>query len=466
MSVPEWVFDAVFYQIFPDRFANGDLRNDPPNIQAWNSQPELHSFYGGDLRGIAEKLDHLADLGVNALYLNPIFLAPSPHRYNTTDYFTIDDKLGTMADFRALLEAAHARGIRVILDGVFNHTGRGFFAFADILENQEHSPYQDWYHIHHFPVDAYTPDELKDYVGWWGIKSLPKLNTDSPVVREYLLRVARYWMEQGADGWRLDVPNEIDDDAFWAEFRQVVRETNAQAYLLGEIWEASPRWVSEGHFDGLMNYPLREGVIALLNGEIQVSQFRTRMEDLLAQYSLEQALAMYNPLGTHDTARIYTVLDGQIALLQLAYLIQFAFPGAPAIYYGDEIGLAGGKDPDCRRTFPWDPQRWKTDILEWVQQLTAARKAIPALRRGEFASLFVDDAAGVYAFSRQTPDDLAVAVIHARAEVQEILLPLKGTWTPGQKVRDWMSGAEVQVEADGLRLSLQPYQGMLLHAVD
>ena len=466
MSIPDWVYDAIFYQIFPDRFRNGDPSNDPPVALPWNACATPKGFHGGDLAGVTQGLDYLLDLGINAIYLNPIFLAASNHRYDTMDYYRIDPKLGTLDDFLTLIREAHRRNMRVILDGVFNHTGRGFFAFADILENQEHSPYQDWYHIHHFPVDAYTSGELKDYVGWWGIKSLPKLNTDTPAVRKYLLRVARHWMEQGADGWRLDVPNEIDDDAFWAEFRQVVRETNAQAYLLGEIWEASPRWVSEGHFDGLMNYPLREGVIALLKGEIQVSQFRTHMEVLLAHYSLEQALAMYNPLGTHDTARIYTVLDGQIALLRLAYLIQFAFPGVPAVYYGDEVGLAGGKDPDCRRTFPWDPQRWKMEIFEWVQQLTAARKAMRALRRGEFASLFVDDAGGVYAFSRQSTDDLAVAVIHARGEVQEILLPLKGAWKSGQKVRDWMSGAEMQVEADGLRLSLQPYQGMLLHAAD
>ena len=185
--------------------------------------PRIHGFHGGDLRGILQHMDYLLDLGINAIYLNPIFLSPSTHRYNTVDYYQIDPKLGTLADFKQLLDAAHGNGMRVILDGVFNHTGRGFFAFSDILENQEHSAYKDWYTINHFPVDAYSPGDATDYLGWWKFKSLPKLNTHNPHVRKYIMDVARYWIEQGADGWRLDVPNEINDDGFWAEFRQVVK---------------------------------------------------------------------------------------------------------------------------------------------------------------------------------------------------------------------------------------------------
>ena len=215
-SIPAWLTGAVFYQIFPDRFANGDVSNDPANVYSWSKLPSLYSYFGGDLSSIQRKLDYIQDLGVNAIYLNPIFQSAAPHRYHTTDYYRIDPKLGTMEDFHALLDEVHRRGMKLILDGVFNHCGRGFFAFNDLLENQEFSPYKDWFHVKHFPIDAFSPGEAVDYLAWWNIKSLPKFNTDNPEVRQYLLGVARYWIEQGIDGWRLDVPNEIDDDAFWA----------------------------------------------------------------------------------------------------------------------------------------------------------------------------------------------------------------------------------------------------------
>ncbi len=223
MSVPAWVADAVFYQIFPDRFANGDASNDPRGVQPWGAPPTIWGFQGGDLRGVLEHLDYLADLGINALLFNPIFQASSNHRYNTTDYFRIDPGLGTQEDFRALLDAVHQRGMRMVLDGVFNHCGRGFFAFYDLLENELHSPYVDWFHVRRFPLHAYGAGEAENYLAWWKFKSLPKFNTGNPKVRQYLLSVAAHWVRQGIDGWRLDVPNEIDDDLFWAEFRETVK---------------------------------------------------------------------------------------------------------------------------------------------------------------------------------------------------------------------------------------------------
>ncbi len=191
MSVPGWVADAVFYQIFPDRFANGDASNDPRGVQPWGAPPTIWGFQGGDLRGVLEHLDYLSDLGINALLFNPIFQASSNHRYNTTDYFRIDPRLGTQDDFRALLDAVHQRGMRMVLDGVFNHCGRGFFAFYDLLENESHSPYVDWFHVKRFPLHAYGAGEAENYLAWWKFKSLPKFNTGNPKVREYLLSVAR-----------------------------------------------------------------------------------------------------------------------------------------------------------------------------------------------------------------------------------------------------------------------------------
>jgi len=278
MPVPDWVPDAIFYQIFPDRFYNGDPTNDPPNLQPWGAAPTYQDFQGGDLRGIIQKFDYLIDLGITALYLNPIFTATSNHRYNTHDYYTIDPTLGTMEDFRALLEIAHKNKIRVILDGVFNHCGRGFFAFNDILENGPHSRYVDWFHIHDYPIEAYSDGESTSYAAWEGYKDLPKFNTGNSEVRQYIMDVARYWIEQGIDGWRLDAPDEIDDDSFWGEFRQVVKTANPDAYTMGEILEVNPRWVGDSHFDGLMHYPLRWAILSLISEEMSVSDFIAHQE--------------------------------------------------------------------------------------------------------------------------------------------------------------------------------------------
>lgn len=459
MSVPEWVSDAVFYQIFPDRFANGDPSINPANVQPWGSPPTIRGFQGGDFRGAQQRLGYLADLGINALYFNPVFLASSNHRYNATDYYQIDPKLGSMADFRAFLGAAHARGMRVILDGVFNHCGRGFFAFSDILENQQDSPYRDWFHVLHYPVDAYSPGDATDFIGWWKYKSLPKFNTNTPAVRRYLLGVARFWVEQGIDGWRLDVPNEIDDDSFWAEFRQVVKSANPQAYLLGEIWDIQPRWVGESHFDGLMNYPVRSALLAALNGTITVGSLAEQVERAAHAYPWENVLAMYGLLGSHDVERPATMLKSHPERLKLAYAFQFAYPGAPAIYYGDEIGLEGGKDPDCRRAFNWDERSWNHDLRQWIQRLIAARKNTAALRRGGLERALCDESKGVYAFWRKLEPETVLAVFNFSAKTQTVSVPVQAqTW------QDVLGSGDRQAEGGALNLSLPSAGALILRA--
>jgi len=464
MSVPAWVADAVFYQIFPDRFANGDPSNDPPGVQPWGAAPTISGFQGGDLRGIQDHLDYLGDLGVTALLLNPIFLASSNHRYNTTDYYRIDPKLGTEAEFAALREAVHARGMRLVLDGVFNHCGRGFFAFADVLENESHSPYLNWFHIRRFPLNAYTPGEAENYLGWWKFKSLPKFNTDTPAVRRYLLGVARHWVEQGIDGWRLDVPNEIDDDAFWAEFRQVVKLANPEAYLVGEIWDGDPRWVGPNHFDGLLNYPLREMVIAFLNGRGPgAAAFGKGTVDLLARYAPENAHAHYLSLGSHDTERLRTQCSGDLRRVRLAFLFQFCYPGAPGIYYGDEIGLEGGKDPDSRRAFPWDPARWDTGLRDAVRRLAHLRRERAVLRRGDFHCLATDDASRTAGFVRSLGAERAVLALNASDTAHTLHLPVgQGGLSDGLVLSSGLTGEPHRVEAGALHLSLPPFGGELL----
>jgi len=462
MTVPYWVQDAIFYQIFPDRFANGDPRNDPPNVQPWDAPPTIWGFQGGDLRGIIDNFDYLLNLGITALYLNPIFQSTSNHRYNTYDYFKIDPKLGTLSDFHALLDIAHRNQIRVILDGVFNHCGRGFFAFNDLLENQQNSAYRDWFHVLRFPVNAYTSDDDKDYLAWWGIKSLPKFNTNNQQVRRYLMDVARYWLEQGIDGWRLDVPNEIDDDTFWAEFRRLVKSVNPDAYILGEIWTVDPRWVGESHFDGLMNYPVRDCLLRVLYaGTMDTNQCALKMESLLDAYPRNNVYAMYVPLGSHDTERILTKLEGDVNKLKLAYAFQFAYPGAPAIYYGDEIGLTGDKDPDCRHTFPWDRDQWNTDLHNWVKTLISLRKRLPAMRRGDYRRIFADGRRRCYAFARILGDEKVLVVMNASSARRHIRMQVGSLgWEDGRILHNLLGEGEYLVSGDTVLITLPPWSGV------
>ncbi len=465
MPVPNWVQDAVFYQIFPDRFANGDVSIDPPNVQPWGAPPTVWHFQGGDLRGIMQHFDYLLDLGVNALYLNPIFQSASNHRYHTTDYYRVDPRLGTMDDFRAFLDLAHGNGVRVILDGVFNHCGRGFFAFNDILENQEHSPYLNWFHVHNFPVDAYSYGDARDYLGWWGMKGLPKFNTATLAVRRYLLDVAKFWIEQGTDGWRLDVPNEIDDDSFWAEFREVVKSANPDAYILGEIWNPDARWVGDAHFDGLMHYPVRDALLRLLfAGTLDIPHFAEKVESLLSFYPRENVYAMYVPVGSHDTERLLTKVEGNVEKAKLAFLFQFAYPGAPAIYYGDEIGLTGGKDPECRGAFLWDEKSWNMELRGWAKTLIALRKQFTALRRGGFERLCMDVESGCYAFVRTHAEGNVAAVLNATPDERRYRIAVQpAIWQDGVVLRDLLrAGYEYVISQGCFELTLPPWSGTLL----
>jgi glycosidase len=456
MSVPAWVADAVFYHIFPDRFANGDPSNDPPGVQAWGAPPTIWGFQGGDLRGVLDHLDYLEDLGVNTLLLNPIFQASSNHRYNTYDYFRIEPVLGSQADFRTLLDAVHRRGMRMLLDGVFNHCGRGFFAFHDLLENESHSPYTDWFHVRRFPLHAYGPGEADNYLAWWKFKSLPKFNTANPLVRKYLFGVAEHWVRQGIDGWRLDVPNEIDDDSFWAEFREVVKGANPEAYLVGEIWDGDPRWVSPGHFDGLLNYPLRELILGYVGGDgLKAGECGRRTVEFLARYAPENAFAHYLPLGSHDTERLRTMCGGDTQRVRLAFAFQFFHPGAPAIYYGDEIGIEGAKDPDSRRAFPWNPARWDAGLRRTVQALIRLRRSRPVLRRGDFRLLAADDAAGWLAFARTLGTEHAVLVLNASTQPVQARLPSDPVGIhEGQVLRGALAGGDYRAEGGQLRVAL------------
>ncbi len=455
MATPDWVQDAIFYQIFPDRFSKS-TRNPAGNLpfEAWDSAPTAHGFKGGDLYGIAEKLDYLQDLGITALYLNPIFASASNHRYHTFDYYHIDPLLGGNDAFRELVDKAHEKNIRVILDGVFNHASRGFWQFHHVLENGISSPYRDWFFFDTARLygrrrwGAYpTPEEIQalqsgedslkaiGYRGWWNLPALPKFNTNTLAVRAFLFDIARHWIEFGIDGWRLDVPGDIDDDSFWQEFRYRVRQANSDAYIVGEIWHEAQRWLQGDQFDAVMNYELTKPILAFFPGKhldltvahqqsnyhgihhsIDAHEFANRIDHNLQLYRRDITYSQLNLLDSHDAPRFLSCASGDKDSLKLAWLFLFTYPGAPCIYYGDEIGIDGQHDPDCRKSFPWDENKWDQDLLGCAIEMIALRKNNPALRRGDFRRLWSAD--GIYAFSRSLDDKTFVVALNASEKPQ------------------------------------------------
>lgn len=461
---PEWVRHAIFYQIFPDRFANGDPSNDPENVQPWGTAPTFYNFMGGDLQGIIDRLDYLADLGVTALYLNPIFQASSNHKYNTFDYFRIDPHFGDLATFHRLIAAAHDRGIRVVIDGVFNHCGRGFYAFHDVMENGVHSPYTKWFHIEHFPIHPYDENKPAGYKTWWAFRSLPKFNTDHPPVRRYLLSVARYWIEQGADGWRLDVPNEIADHSFWREFRDVVKSVNPDAYIVGEIWHDATPWLDGTQFDAVMNYLFRDLCRDFFaRDHLRADAFGAGIDHLLKLYPCAATETQLNLLSSHDTARFRTEAGGDLARTRLAILFQMTFPGAPCIYYGDEVGMEGGPDPLCRACFPWDRSLWEHSLFEWTRRCIALRREHPALRTGHYRSLLARSTVNIYAYARWDAQERFVLALNNRDLTRTLDLPLADVPIPdGSTLRDLLSGETYLVHAGRVERVRVPRRGAIV----
>jgi glycosidase len=467
---PEWARHAIFYQIFPERFANGDPSNDPENVEPWGATPTFHSFMGGDLQGIVDHLDYLSGLGITALYLNPIFQATSNHKYNTFDYFRIDPHFGDLKSFKQLIAAAHERQIRVVLDGVFNHCGRGFYAFNDLLENGAHSPYLNWFHVERFPLHAYEGNQPAGYKTWWDFRSLPKFNTDHLPARRYLLDVARYWIAQGADGWRLDVPNEIADHDFWREFRTVVKDTNPEAYIVGEIWHDAAPWLDGTQFDAVMNYVFRDLCRDFIaRDSIRADAFGAGIDHLLNLYPRAATEVQLNLLGSHDTPRFRTEAGGDIARLRLAILFQMTFPGAPCIYYGDEIGMQGGGDPLCRGCFPWEQDQWDAELLEWTRRCIMLRQEHPALRAGQYRSLLARSTINVYSFARWDERERLVVALNNRSAPGTLDLPIAGTPIPSHsEMRDLLSGEVYRVRAGRVEgVHIPRCGGVVLHqAVD
>ena len=461
VHVPAWVKHAVFYQVFPDRFARGAASMTPPGLQfkPWGTPPAEQGFQGGDLRGIVEKLDYLQELGVNALYLNPIFASASNHRYHTFDYFAVDPLLGGNAALRELVDELHRRDMRIVLDGVFNHASRGFWPFHHVLENGGNSPYVDWFYIHDWPLSPYPRDGETsiNYGAWWGLPALPKLNVANPGVRAYLLEVAAFWIDFGVDGWRLDVAEEIKDESFWQEFRRAVKQANPDAYLVGEIWHEAPDWLRGDRFDAVMNYVLARAALGFFGAAtlrtdykpggftlepLRAQEFAHAVEHSLALHDWEIVQAQLNLMDSHDTARTLWTVGGDESALRLCTLMQMTLPGAPSIYYGDEIGMTSATDPECRAAFPWqDRSQWNLDLLQFFRRAVALRRAHPVLRTGTVQTLYADH--GVYACLRADGGDAAVVVYNTRQTPVRMEMTRLGAWEGKPFTGVWHGGQHV-----------------------
>ncbi len=481
IQTPDWVKHAVFYQIFPDRFAMSKqprkrlLRE--MRWEDWEAMPTLQGYKGGDLWGILEQLDYIQDMGINAIYFTPIFQSASNHRYHTHDYYQVDPMLGGNQAFKELLDAAHERNIKVVLDGVFNHSSRGFFFFHDVLENGPHSPWVNWFKIHDWPVSPYNGEYPANYEGWDGNRALPVFNHDNPEVREYIMEIAEYWIKFGIDGWRLDVPFEIKTPGFWQEFRDRVKAINPDAYIVGEVWGDSREWLDGSQFDGVMNYLFAGPTIAFAAGDrvdleqvqsrdykpyppLFATEYAEKIQELLQFYPWEIQLTQLNLLASHDTARLISIAGGDIASVELATLLLLTFPGAPSIYYGDEVGLPGAIDPDSRRGFPLEAN-WNREILNYHRQLIALRNAYPCLRTGDYQVLYAQGALYIFARTLGT-EELIIAVNVGTAEAKGNVDAASLQSQPNKLV---FGNADVEWNNEGdkqLSLTLAPRTGCIL----
>ena len=499
-ATPDWFGRGVTYQIFPDRFR----RTGTPDVsgmvgrrwlhESWDDQPVFRpdedgqitnrDFFGGSLAGITEKLDYLQSLSVTTLYLNPIFEAASNHRYDTADYRAIDPLLGDEETFRTLCREAHKRGMRVMLDGVFNHTGSrsryfnadGFYPELGAAQSQD-SPYYDWYSFHPWPTD---------YDAWWGVKTLPAVNEQRPAYRQFIFKgedsVVRHWLRCGADGWRLDVADELPGD-FIAGIRRAIEDEKPDGYLLGEVWEDGSnkvaysqrrRYLLGRETHGLMNYPLRTALLRWIGGG-DAAEFRESMETLRANYPPAAFYGAMNFLGTHDTPRILTLLGAEHipaakeeraafalspaqlargrAKLRLAGMLLYGFPGSPTLFYGDEAGMQGFEDPLNRGTYPWG--REDTGLLDFFRALGRLRKERRSLQSGSLTYIYAQG--GGLVITREHEGETTMVALNAGDEALTLTLP----WPRGT-AEDGLTGQRFLAVNGQLRLSLPPLDGVVL----
>ena len=404
-QVPQWAANKVIYQIFPSRFATHKQISE----KVWYQSPiGPKADLEGSLRGIIEHLDHIRNLGADIIYMTPIFRSNSAHKYDTIDYYAVDPSFGTEQDLKELVEKAHSKGLRVILDGVFNHTSPEFFAFADLVKNGANSPYKDWYYVEKFPVCRIPGlHNYKCFGYFWG---MPKVNLGCADAARYFTDVALYWLRKtGADGWRLDVADEISHH-FWRGFRKTLKAEFPEALIVGEVWHHAPDFLQGDQWDSVMNYPFYRSVLDYAaDSSITATQFLGNLGFQRGNTPTAVYPLLWNLIGSHDTARILHLCGEDKNRHKLAAALQLLMPGMPMIYYGDEVGMTGAKDPDCRRGMLWDENRQDQDMLAWYRNLLHLRKIVPAITEGKV-------------ISEETRDDIGMIRITKKLGSQEVTL--------------------------------------------
>jgi cyclomaltodextrinase / maltogenic alpha-amylase / neopullulanase len=453
-NAPKDIKDTVWYQIFPERFANGDEKLNPPGTLPWGStEPTPTNFFGGDIEGVIQKLDYLADLGITGIYFTPIFKAYSNHKYDTIDYLEIDPQFGDNESFKRLIKASHDKGIKIMLDAVFNHSGFYFPQFQDVLEKGEESRFKDWFHIREFPL---VTEPKPNYDTFAFTPFMPKLNTENPEVKEYLLEVGRYWVREfDIDGWRLDVANEVDH-AFWREFRIEVKKIKPDLYILGEIWHDSMPWLRGDQFDAVMNYPFTTNILNLFaRSSISAKEFVENMNSVIHMYPKNVNEVAFNLVGSHDTPRILTECGGDIDKVKLIYSIMLTFIGTPCIYYGDEVGISGEHDPGCRKCMEWDETKQNRDLFHHVQKLIKLRKDNPLLaNEGELTFIPSDYHETCLAYTRSNGDKTFFIVVNTTEEAVTYPIPFD---LKGKKIKDVWTNEEFAAEANDLAVNLDGF---------
>lgn len=467
LGIPAWAQGAVIYQIFPDRFADGDASNNPPGSEPWGSEPTPVGFQGGDLQGIEQHLDYLEALGVDVIYLNPIAVSPSNHRYDTVDHRHVEASLGGDDAMVSLVDRAHARGIRMMADLSINHVHPSFPPFADVVANGARSEYAGWFDVASYPprllvnrqrldvegvewLDRWQEDlglavEDSDHAGsavkptydsWFGVPSMPRVDLANPAARTYMLDILSSWVDRfDIDAWRMDVARYIDPDV-WPEARRRLIDSRADFFLVAEIMGDAHDWLQGDGFHAAMNYTFRAIVLDLLTAPTpDAGGFVESYLRLLGQYAWDVTLANHNLIGSHDTPRFLTEAGGEVWRLELATVLQMTLPGSPGIYYGDEVALEGGKDPGCRGAFPWDPPPLDHAIARSVADLTELRRKHPALVRGNWRNVPVGP--GTIAYRRSLDEESVLVVVNPSSEIARVGADsLTLLWGPTKIVAD------------------------------
>lgn len=430
--------DMIVYEIFVDRFYKDGID------ESWYKLPTANDIYGGNLKGILNKLDYLEKLGVNCIYLTPIFSSPSNHKYDTVDYYTIDKSFGDKETLKTLIDECHKKDIKIILDAVFNHTSNQFFAFKDVLEKGSNSKYYNWYLF----------KDKNSYECFGSSKNMPKFNTACSEAAEYAINVAKYWIKEfHIDGWRLDVANEIDHK-FWRRFREEIKSVKPDAFIIGEAWDGAESYLNGDQYDSVMNYPF---MYALINyfakNSFTINEFDAYINNLFARYRKPIRNQMLNLIGSHDTSRFLYEAGENIESLKMAVFFQMTSIGIPMVYYGDELGLTGGNDPDSRRTI--DFKNGNKELFNYYKKLISIRKNSAALKHGEFKTIYASD--NVYAYKRFTTDENIINIFNNNAAKKSIVLNIAGT-----KVMDLYNNTNYYLEANKLIINMSPFQKCIL----